>query len=120
MTGLSCFKKVMHGMLVITYTNSFDELTSEDDFDKIQVLSSHIESSDEFFLAPVAGLHRSEILTLEQKEIERKRVARVVALVSGILFLVSVTLVAVSLYMSKDIDEIGECIAMSNHDSTIW
>ena len=48
------------------------------------------------------------MLSLEQKEIERKRVARVAALVSGILFLVSVTLVAVSLYMSKDIDEIGK------------
>lgn len=93
---------------MITYTNSFDELNSEDDFDKIQVLSSQIESSDEFFLAPVAGLNKTDLLSLDQKEAERKRVARVVALVSGILFLVSVTLVAVSLYMSKDIDEIGE------------
>ena len=108
MKGITWLHKVMHGMLVITYTNSFDEITSEDDFDKIQVLSSHIESSGEFFLAPIAGLHRREVLSLEQKEIERKRVARVVALVSGILFLVSVTLVAVSLYMSKDIDEIGK------------
>lgn len=98
----------MHGMLVITYTNSFDELNSDDDFDKIQILSSEIENSDEFFLAPVSSLNKSEVLSLDRKETERRRVARVVALVSGILFLVSVTLVAVSLYMSKDIDEIGK------------
>ena len=96
------------GMLVITYTNGFDELNSDDDFDRIQILSSRVENSDEFFLAPVTALNNADILSIDRKETERKRVARVVALVSGLLFLVSVTLVAVSLYMSKDIDAIGE------------
>ena len=96
------------GMLVITYTNHFDELNSDDDFDRIQILSSHVENADEFFLAPVTGLNKADILSIDREEAERKRVAKVVALVSGLLFLVSVTLVAVSLYMSKDIDAIGE------------
>ena len=101
-------RETVFGMLVITYTNGFDELNSDDDFDRIQILSSQVENSDEFFLAPVAGLTKADVLSLDHKETERKRVARVVAFVSGLLFLVSVTLVAVSLYMSKDIDEIGE------------
>ena len=95
--------KTVFGMLVITYTNGFDELKSDDDFDRIQILSSQVENSDEFFLAPAAGLNKADVLSLDHKETERKRVARVVALVSGLLFLVSVTLGGVSLYMSKDI-----------------
>ena len=96
------------GMLVITYTNRFDELNSDDDFDRIQILSSRVENADEFFLAPITGLNKADILSIHGEEAERKRVARVVALVSGLLFLVSVTLVVVSLYMSKDLDAIGE------------
>ena len=90
-------------MLVITYINGFDKLNSDDDFDRIQILSSQVENSDEFSLAPVTGLNKADVLSLDHKESERKRVARVVALVSGLLFLVSVTLAAVSMYMSKDI-----------------
>ena len=98
----------MNGMLFITYTRSFDEITSEDDFEKIEVLSSHIDDSDEFFLAPLSSFSGGGAQSVDKKEKERKRVVRVVALVSGILLLVSVTLVAVSLYMSKDIDEMGK------------
>ncbi|WAR05236.1 hypothetical protein MAR_020605 [Mya arenaria] len=91
-------------MLVITYNNSIDEVTSEDDFDKIEVLSSQVEIVDEFFLVPIANLKEMEVEMLDRKECERKRIARAVALVSAILFLVSVALVTVSLYMAKDID----------------
>ena len=97
----------MRGMLVITYNTSFEEVNSDEDFDKIEVLSSQIENSDEFFLAPISNLTDEEYEELERKERERKRIARVVAVVSGILFLVSVALVTVSLYLSKDIDELG-------------
>lgn len=92
-------------MLVITYNNSLEEVNSEDDFDKIEILSSQIETADEFFLAPIASLTEKEVDLLERKERDRKRIARVVALISGILFIVSVALVTVSLYMAKDIDE---------------
>ncbi|XP_052806097.1 uncharacterized protein LOC128235322 [Mya arenaria] len=92
-------------MLVITYNNSFDEVNSDDDFDKIEVLSSQIETVDEFFLVPIANLSEREVEMLDRKELERKRIVRAVALVSGILFLVSVALVTVSLFMAKDIDE---------------
>lgn len=99
-------------MLVITYNNSFDEVNSEDDFEKIEILSSHIETSDEFFLAPIASLTEKEVDLLDRKEVERKRIARAVALVSGILFLVSVALVTISLYMAKDIDEMGRFVIL--------
>ncbi|XP_053409049.1 uncharacterized protein LOC123561592 [Mercenaria mercenaria] len=92
-------------MLVITYNNSFEDVNSEDEFDKIEILSSQIETADEFFLAPIASLTEKEVDLLDRKERERKRIARAVALISGILFLVSVALVTVSLYMAKDIDE---------------
>ena len=104
----SLFTQVMNGKLFITYTSSFDEITSEDDFDKIEVLSTEIDNSDEFFLAPISSFKEIDQESLERQEKERRRVVRVVALVSGILLLVSVILVAVSLYMSKDIDEMGK------------
>jgi hypothetical protein len=94
-------------MLVITYNNSYDDVNSEDEFDKIEILSSEIETADEFFLAPISCLTENEVDLLDNKEKERKRIARAVALISGILFLISVTLVTVSLYMAKDIDEMG-------------
>ena len=94
-------------MLVITYNNSYDDINSEDDFDKIEILSSEIETADEFFLAPISSLKKNEVDLLDHKEIERKRIARAVALISGILFLISVALVTISLYMAKDIDEMG-------------
>lgn len=103
-----CWPYVLHGMLVITYNNSFDDVNSEDDFDKIEVLSTQIENTDEFFLAPIASLSEKEVELLDRKEKERKRIARVVALISAILFLVSVALVTISLYMAKDIDELGK------------
>lgn len=104
----------MNGKLYITYTSGFDEITSKDDFDKIEVLSSEIDNSDEFFLAPISCFEKQEVdnQRRKRKEKERKRAARVVALVSGILLLVSVTLVAVSLYMSKDIDEMGKKVIL--------
>ena len=103
-------QKVMNGKLFITYTSRFNEISHEDEFNKIEVLSSEIDSSDEFFLAPISSFEQqdNDSLKRNRKEKERKRAARVVALVSGILLLVSVTLVAVSLYMSKDIDEMGK------------
>ena len=73
------------GMLVITYTNRFDDLNSDDDFDRIQILSSRVENADEFFLAPITGLNKADVLSIDREEAERKRVARVVALVSGLL-----------------------------------
>lgn len=103
-----CSARLPLGMLVITYNNSFDDVTSEDDFDKIEVLSSQIENTDEFFLAPIASLSEKEVDLLDRKERERKRIARVVALISAFLFLVSVALVTISLYMAKDIDELGK------------
>ena len=106
----SLFTQVMNGKLFITYTSSFDEITSEDDFDKIEVLSTEIDNSDEFFLAPISSFKEIDQQSLERQEKERRRVVRVVALVSGILLLVSVILVAVSLYMSKDIDEMGKSV----------
>ena len=104
------FGQVMNGKLFITYTSSYDEITSEDDFEKIEVLSSQIDNSDEFFLAPLSSFKEADEESLDRREKERRRVVRVVALVSGVLLLVSVTLVAVSLYMSKDIDEMGKCL----------
>lgn len=100
-------------MLVITYNNSLEEVNSEDEFDKIEILSSQIDTADEFFLAPIASLTEKEVDLLERKERERKRIARAVALVSGILFLVSVALVTVSLYMAKDIDEMGRFLFLN-------
>lgn len=94
-------------MFVVTYNNSYDDVTSEDDFDKIEVLSTLIENADEFFLAPIANLSEKEVDLLDSKEKERKRIARVVALISAFLFLAIVVLISVSLYMSKDIDELG-------------
>ena len=110
----SLFTQVMNGKLFITYTSSFDEITSEDDFDKIEVLSTEIDNSDEFFLAPISSFKEIDQESLERQEKERRRVVRVVALVSGILLLVSVILVAVSLYMSKDIDEMGKSVPFDN------
>lgn len=112
-----CWPYVLHGMLVITYNNSFDDVNSEDDFDKIEVLSTQIENTDEFFLAPIASLSEKEVELLDRKEKERKRIARVVALISAILFLVSVALVTISLYMAKDIDELGKPFWL---DADIW
>ena len=103
-----CWPYVVLGMLVITYNNSFDDVNSEDDFDKIEVLSSQIETTDEFFLAPISSLSEKEVELLDRKESERKRIARVVACISAILFLISVALVTISLYMAKDIDELGK------------
>ena len=111
----SLFTQVMNGKLFITYTSSFDEITSEDDFDKIEVLSTEIDNSDEFFLAPISSFKEIDQESLERQEKERRRVVRVVALVSGILLLVSVILVAVSLYMSKDIDEMGKSVPFYNY-----
>ena len=101
-------------MLVITYNNSYDDINSEDDFDKIEILSSEIETADEFFLAPISSLTKKEVDLLDHKEIERKRIARVVALISAILFLISVALVTISLYMAKDIDEMGRLVSLLN------
>lgn len=105
-------------MFVVTYNNSYDDVTSEDDFDKIEVLSTLIENTDEFFLAPIASLSEKEVDLLDRKEKERKRIARVVAFISAFLFLVIVVLISVSLYMSKDIDELGKlCILYSSVSS---
>lgn len=92
---------------MITYNNSSEDVNSEDEFDKIEILSSSIDTTDEFFLAPIGSFTEEEISSFDRKERERKRIARVVAMVSGILFLVSVALVTISLYMAKDIDELG-------------
>ena len=116
MSSMKAFlQEVMNGKLFITYTSGFNEITRDDDFDKIEVLSSEIDSSDEFFLAPISSFEQqdNDSYKRKRKEKERKRAARVVALVSGILLLVSVTLVAVSLYMSKDIDEMGKSCMIS-------
>lgn len=94
-------------MLVITYNNSSEDVNSEDEFDKIEILSSNIETADEFFLAPISSFSKKELIALDIRERQRKRIARIVALVSGILLLVSVALVTFSLYMAKDIDELG-------------
>ena len=103
-------QEVMNGKLFITYTSGFNEISHDDEFDKIEVLSSEIDSSDEFFVAPISSFEEqdNDSCKRKRKEKERKRAVRVVALVSGILLLVSVVLVAVSLYMSKDIDEMGK------------
>ncbi|KAL3836534.1 hypothetical protein ACJMK2_021958 [Sinanodonta woodiana] len=101
-------------MLIITYNSSFEEAISDGDSDKIEVLSSQIEDNDELLLAPVNPSDVEEQGTLVQKEKERRRVARVVVLISGILFMISVALVAVSLYMSKDIDELGNYVKNPN------
>ncbi|KAK3585809.1 hypothetical protein CHS0354_010593 [Potamilus streckersoni] len=98
--------RVRSEMMIITYNNSFEEVMSDGDMDKIEILSSQIEDTDEFFLAPVSQSDVEELEKLVQKEKERRRVARMVVLVSGILFMISVALVAVSLYMSRDIDEL--------------
>ena len=96
-------------MLYITYTKDFGEITSEDHLGKIEMLSSEIDNSDEFFLASVstADVKDDKCLDRKEKDRKRKRVAWIIALVSGILLLVSVLLVAISLYMSTDIDGIG-------------
>lgn len=95
-------------MLYIRYTSPFDTRNPVDDFEKIEVLSSEIDESDEFFLTPISNFEEGDTASLDRKEKERKRAARVVVLVSVILFLISLALVAVSLYMSKDIDELGK------------
>lgn len=91
---------------MITYNNSTEDVDSEDEFDKIEILSSSIETADEFFLAPISSFTENGFSALDIKEHQRKRIARIVAIVSGILLLVSVGLVTISLYMAKDIDEL--------------
>lgn len=93
-------------MLVMTYNSSFDEVMCDEDFDKIEVLSSQIEEPDEFLLAPATQVDTEELAQRVQKEKGRKRIARVIVLISVIMFLFSVVLVALSLYMSKDIDKL--------------
>lgn len=96
-------------MLYITYTKGFGEIRSDDHFGKVEMLSSEIDNSDEFFLSPVSTADVKDDMCFDRRETDRKRkrVAWIVALVSGILLLVSVLLVAISLYMSTDIDGIG-------------
>ncbi|KAL3836537.1 hypothetical protein ACJMK2_021961 [Sinanodonta woodiana] len=95
-------------MLVISCNSSFEEAMSDVDCDHIEVLSSHIEDTEESFMNPVAQSIVHELEKLLQKEKERRRVARIVILVTGIMLVVSVVLIAVSLYMAKDIDELGK------------
>ncbi|KAL3836536.1 hypothetical protein ACJMK2_021960 [Sinanodonta woodiana] len=92
-------------MLVMAYNSSFDEEMCEEDYDKIEVLSSQIEEPEEFLLTPVSQLDTEELEQRVQKEKGRKRIVRVIVIVSLILLLFSVVLVALSLYMSKDIDK---------------
>ena len=94
-------------MLVITYTACLDDVDAGYDIDTVEVLSAQTDVVDEFFLAPINALNKHEYQMLHRREQERKRIVRVVVLVSGILLLVSVALVTVSLYMAKDIDEMG-------------
>jgi hypothetical protein len=80
---------------------------SENDFDKIGILSSENKPYDECILSHIPYSEEKGVDLFYHKEIERKRIARAVALVSRILFFISVVLVTVSLFMAKDIDEIG-------------
>ena len=83
--------------------------TAEDD--GIEILSCHIEHDDETtenssnpsVKIPNGNLGDDPVTK------QRKRVARVVGAVTFILLLFSVVLIGVSLNMSKNIDEMGEC-----------
>lgn len=84
--------------------------TAEDD--GIEILSCHIEHEEE-------GADNSASVTVKVANgdvsddpvtKQRKRVARAVGIVTFILLLFSVVLIGVSLNMSKNIDEMGECL----------
>ena len=98
-------------MLAITYTACLDDVDAGDAIDTVEVLSARTDIVDEFFLAPIHALNKEEFQMLHRREQERKRIVRAVVLVFGILLLVSVALVTVSLYMAKDIDEMGTNIS---------
>jgi len=98
-------------MLAITYTACLDDVDAGDEIDTVEVLSARTYIVDEFFLAPIHALNKEEFQMLHRREQERKRIVRAVVLVFGILLLVSVALVTVSLYMAKDIDEMGTNIS---------
>jgi len=98
-------------MLAITYTACLDDVDAGDEIDTVEVLSARTYIVDEFFLAPIHALKKEEFQMLHRREQERKRIVRAVVLVFGILLLVSVALVTVSLYMAKDIDEMGTNIS---------
>ncbi|XP_046563607.1 uncharacterized protein LOC124272472 [Haliotis rubra] len=80
--------------------------TTEDD--GIEILSCHIENEDDVIeqTTTVNVSVTNTKLEDDPATIQRKRVARAVAIVSFVLLLFSVVLIGVSLNMSKNIDDL--------------
>lgn len=93
--------------------------TTEDD--GIEILSCHIENEDDVIeqTTTVNVSVTNAKLEDDPATIQRKRVARAVAIVSFVLLLFSVVLIGVSLNMSKNIDDLGEYILIFKHVSEI-
>ena len=83
--------------------------TAEDD--GIEILSCHIEHDEEATETSTSPSVKVPNGDLPDDPVtkQRKRVARIVGIVTFILILFSVVLIGVSLNMSKNIDEMGEC-----------
>ncbi len=86
-----------------------DAMTTAED-DGIEILSCHIENDDDVIEHTTVNVSvtNSKALADDPATIQRKRVARAVAVVSFILLLFSVVLIGVSLNMSKNIDDLGK------------
>lgn len=82
-------------------------MMTDDEHDRIEVLSSQIVPNG---TVESTQQEVEECAGDAESERERKRVARAVAVVSGLLFILSIVLVGVSFTMSANIDNMGKWI----------